>query len=152
MLSLLNLNTFFSASSKVLMYRVGESWTVQALWLIHQKDKGFYTDYYRVVCHLVTTHTSTHTHTLSHTHTLWLSHTHSDRPRILQESQPVKNRNLISRLISNVSWLNWSRERNSVYCFRQCLLFYNSKNSTCQSPDLPLFTFLIQQYVSDLTV
>ena len=35
---------------------------------------------------------------------------------ILQESQPTKNRNL-SRLISNLSLLNWSSQRNCVYCF-----------------------------------
>jgi len=34
----------------------------------------------------------------------------------LQESQPTKNCNL-SRLISNLSRLNWSSERNCVYCF-----------------------------------
>ena len=38
------------------------------------------------------------------------------RLRILQESQPAKNRNL-SRLISNLSLLNWSCQRNCVYCF-----------------------------------
>ena len=38
------------------------------------------------------------------------------RPTILGKSQPAKNRKL-SRLISNLSRLNWSSERNSVYCF-----------------------------------
>ena len=38
------------------------------------------------------------------------------RLKIVQESQPAKNRNL-SRLISNLSRLNLSSERNSVYCF-----------------------------------
>ncbi len=42
------------------------------------------------------------------------------------KSQTATNRNLI-RLISNLSRLNWSSERNSVYCFQQCLLFYNRK-------------------------
>ena len=49
-----------------------------------------------------------------------------NRPRIWQESQPAKNRNL-SRLISNLSRLNWSSERNCVYCFSTLLLFFNSK-------------------------
>lgn len=35
---------------------------------------------------------------------------------IFGESQPAKNRN-VSRQISNLSRLNWSSERNSVYCF-----------------------------------
>jgi hypothetical protein len=35
---------------------------------------------------------------------------------ILGKSQPAKNRNL-SRLISNLSRINWSSERNTVYCF-----------------------------------
>jgi hypothetical protein len=40
------------------------------------------------------------------------------RPRIgiFGKSQPAKNRNL-SRLISHLSRLNWSSQRNSVYCF-----------------------------------
>jgi hypothetical protein len=46
---------------------------------------------------------------------------------IIGKSQPAKNRNL-SQLISNLSRLNWSSERSSVYCFQQCLLFfYNSE-------------------------
>jgi hypothetical protein len=35
---------------------------------------------------------------------------------IFGQSQPAKNRNLI-RLISNLIRVNWSSERNSVYCF-----------------------------------
>jgi hypothetical protein len=35
---------------------------------------------------------------------------------IIEESQPVKNRNL-SRLISNLRWQNSSSERNSVFWF-----------------------------------
>jgi hypothetical protein len=35
---------------------------------------------------------------------------------ILGKSQPAKNRNL-SRLISNISRINWSSERNTVCCF-----------------------------------
>ena len=38
------------------------------------------------------------------------------RTRITEESQPVKNRNLI-RLLANLIRLNWSSERNCVYCF-----------------------------------
>ena len=40
------------------------------------------------------------------------------RPRIgiFGKSQPAKNRNL-SRLLSHLSRLNWSSQRNSVYCF-----------------------------------
>jgi hypothetical protein len=38
------------------------------------------------------------------------------RVTILGKSHPAKNRNL-RWLISNLSQLNWSRERNTVYCF-----------------------------------
>jgi hypothetical protein len=72
------------------------------------------------------------------------------RLRILQDTQPAKNRKLgRSRLLSNLSRLNWSGERNYVYCFstvftllqQQEVLFY---------PISSLFIFLVQQYVSDL--
>jgi hypothetical protein len=35
---------------------------------------------------------------------------------IIEESQPVKNRNL-NRLLANLSRLNWSSQRSCVYCF-----------------------------------
>jgi hypothetical protein len=40
----------------------------------------------------------------------------NSRPRIIVESQPVKNRNL-SRLLANLSRLNWSSQGTCVYCF-----------------------------------
>ncbi len=69
---------------------------------------------------------------------------------IIEESQPVKNCKF-SRLIANPRQ-NWSSERNSVYCFSTVftLLQQQEVPSTCQSPNPPLFSFLIHQYVSDL--
>jgi hypothetical protein len=52
----------------------------------------------------------------------------SSRLRIIQKSQLAKNRNL-SRLMSNLSRLNWSSERNCLYCLSA------------------LFTLLLQQEV-----
>jgi hypothetical protein len=77
---------------------------------------------------------------------------HWDRPRILPESQQAKNRNL-SRLISNLSRLIWSSERNGVHCFstvftllqhQEVLVYHVIFAST-----FPL-SFWVQQYVSDL--
>ncbi len=42
------------------------------------------------------------------------------------QSPPAENRSL-SWLISNLTRLNWSGERNSVLCFPLSLLFYNSQ-------------------------
>ena len=49
-------------------------------------------------------------------HLLYIIHTHTHSVVIIEESQPVKNRNL-SRLIANLSLQNWPSARNSVYCF-----------------------------------
>jgi hypothetical protein len=53
---------------------------------------------------------------------------HLCRVVIIEESQPVKNRNL-SRVIANLSLQNWPSARNSVYCFSTVfpLLHHNSK-------------------------
>jgi hypothetical protein len=62
--------------------------------------------------------------------------------RILQESQPAKNCNL-SRLMSNLSRLNWSSERNCVYCFSLLftLLLQQEVPSTCLPVIFPVQFF-----------
>ena len=57
---------------------------------------------------------------------------------ILPTLVPAKNRNL-NRLISNLSRLNWSSERNSVYCFSTVftLTQYQGMPSTCLPRNLP---------------
>ena len=58
---------------------------------------------------------------------------HMSQLCIIQESQPVKNRNL-SRLLANISRLNWSSQRNCVYCFSTVfitLLQQQEVPSTC---------------------
>jgi hypothetical protein len=68
------------------------------------------------------------------------------RPVILGQSQWAKNRNL-SRLISNLSGLNCSSKRNSVYSFQQCFFFFNrvysftTARSTCLRRNLPCLVF-----------
>ncbi len=48
------------------------------------------------------------------------------RVAILGKSHPSKNRNL-SRLISNLSRVNWSSERNSVYCFSTVFTLFQQR-------------------------
>ena len=57
------------------------------------------------------------------------------RPAIIEESQPVKNRNL--------SRLNWSSQRNSVYCFSTVFTFLQQQEvpSTCRPRSLPCLVF-----------
>jgi len=61
---------------------------------------------------------------------------------ILGKSHPAKNRKL-SRLISNLSLLNWSSERNSVHCFSTVftLLQQQEVPSTCLPRNLPCLVF-----------
>ena len=57
-------------------------------------------------------------------------------------SRPAKNRNL-SRLISNLSRLNWSSQRNCVYCFSTVftLLQQQELPSICLPRNLPCLDF-----------
>ena len=97
---------------------------------------------------------------MTHTHSLTPRHTHTyhcvtdklfivtDTPtyrsvactRVVNigKSQPAKNRNL-SRLMSNVSRLNWSSECNSVYCFSTVFTLVQQQevHSTCLPRNLP---------------
>ncbi len=50
------------------------------------------------------------------------------RAAIIEESQPVKNRDL-SRLIANLSRQNWSSERNSVHCFSKVYSFTTARST-----------------------
>jgi hypothetical protein len=71
-----------------------------------------------------------------------------DRVAILGKSHPAKNRNL-SRLISNLSRLNWPSERNSVHWFSTVFnLETSSSHSTTPSIELvcnqsPLHCFYV---------
>ncbi len=62
------------------------------------------------------------------------------RLHILQDMQPAKNRNL-SRLISNLSRLNWSSERNSVYCVSTVFTLLQQQEVTCLPRNLALLVF-----------
>ena len=65
-----------------------------------------------------------------------------DMPRIIEESQPVKNRKL-SRLLAKLSRLHWSSQRNCVYYLSPVftLLQQQEVPSTCQPRDLPYLVF-----------
>ena len=68
----------------------------------------------------------------------------------LGKSNLAKNRNH-SRLISNIRRLNWSSERNSVYCFSTVftLLQQQEVPSTCLPRNLACLVW-VQEYVPDL--
>ena len=56
-----------------------------------------------------------------------------DSPSIIEESQPVKNRNL-SRLLANLSQVNCSRQRNCVYCFSAVFTLLQKQEVPSTSP------------------
>ncbi len=100
----------------------------------------------------------------------WLTLIINNRLGIIEESQPVKSRNL-SRLIANLSRQNWSSERNSLsrqnWSSERNSEISQQANSKSQpaklvkwtaarstkylsTPEYCWFSFWVHQYVSDL--